>query len=336
MGFQHFKQMVQGAFHLQERLPRLTVTLHIGGGESITPVFLGKCLAQLLSAYLQIGQGQQQGGIISTHFGGFAFTITCQFLQLMIAETPAKKMGDHVRNFMGLIEDHDSMIGEQFAKAAVAQRQIGKKKVMVDHDHLCLACPFPNQGQKTELILGAAATWAMVATGADICPEGEIIGQIKQLFTVAGFGLIGPGDDLLAPAPFAMAADPSQVQKAGEAFAAEIVAPTFEQGCRKLASGYLAQQWNIFLKDLLLERFGGGGDDHRFAHGQQGQQIGEGFTGPGWGFNNQRFFCLHRFYYLLGHAALYGTGFISRNMACQRAFCAEQGVNPVAGVVHGV
>ena len=46
------------------------------------------------------------------------------------------------------------------------------------------------------------------------------------------------------------------------------------------------EQRNVFVENLILKRFGAGGDQNAPAMQQRGQQVGDGFSGPGPGFDD--------------------------------------------------
>ena len=63
---------------------------------------------------------------------------------------------------MGLIKDHHFGVGQQLSHTAFFHRQVGKKQMVVDHNHIRGHGLSPGQGHMTRLELGAFAAQAIL------------------------------------------------------------------------------------------------------------------------------------------------------------------------------
>ena len=87
---------------------------------------------------------------------------------------------------------------------------------------------------------------------------------------------------------------------------AEVVLPSLEEGESRLHPERLHER-DVLVGELLLQRLGGGGDDHLEAAARRGEQVGEGLSRSGARFDHQRPPLRQRALDLPGHGELRGS-----------------------------
>jgi hypothetical protein len=75
------------------------------------------------------------------------------------------------------------------------------------------------------------------------------------------------------------------------------------------------QKWDVFLVELFLQGFGGGGNDHAAAAANRGNQVSQRFPGSGTGFHYSMVMFYERIVHRFGHFQLPGTMLVAANHA---------------------
>src|SRR5690606_24122854 len=105
---------------------------------------------------------------------------------------------------------------------------------------------------------------------------------------------------------------------------AEIVRPALEQRGADGPADRLADERQVAMIELVLQRARAGGDDGTATAVQRGDQVREGFPGTGARFDHERAAVLERAGDRGGHRALPGARLEAREPLFQRAFGAEE------------
>ena len=97
--------------------------------------------------------------------------------------------------------------------------------------------------------------------------------------------------------------------------AAEKIRAALHYGDFEFGREMLLQKRDVFLVELLLERFRGGGDHDAAAAANRGEQVGERFAGAGAGFDDRVMLFGEGVVDGFGHFELRGAMFIAADHA---------------------
>ncbi|SPX76033.1 Uncharacterised protein [Morganella morganii] len=188
---------------------------------------------------------------------------------------------------MRLIENNHIRLRDKLPETGVFHHAIRHKQVMVDHHHIRFQRLAPGLQHKAFFILRAVAAEAVIVGTGDQRPDRAVFrnivtgGDIPQLrrccpaprrhYLREGFRLhINIAESLLL--------QPLQT---------EIVRAPFEQCHPAVIIQRLNNGGEIAVIELILQRFGAGGNNSFLSGTQRGYQIGKRFAGPGSGFRHQ-------------------------------------------------
>ena len=260
--------------------------------------------------------------------------IATQLRQLAGAEIAAKKGAGDIRQLMRLVKDEGIDARQHLAETLVTQRQIGKKQMMIHHQHIGGLGVLARLHHKTVVVDRAITAQTVVGGGGDLRPDRCILRHGTQLGDIAPLGAAQPGTDachliLLLGAQTTALGD-------FQTMMTEIVGPPLEQGNGSGHPQRLAHGGKITMKQLILQVFGAGGDHHLFAAGltvqQRGHQIGVGFTRAGTGLGDEHVIGFQGAGHRLGHVLLLAARRKTRHVFREGAVWPED----VGDGLHGI
>ena len=111
--------------------------------------------------------------------------IAAQRQHLAGAPLAGKKVHADVVELVRLVKHHGGNAGQQLGHARGAHAQIGKKQVVVDHDHVGLHGLLARQLGVAVANLRAAAAQAVVAGGGDQRDDGRALVQLRHFGNIA-------------------------------------------------------------------------------------------------------------------------------------------------------
>ena len=221
-------------------------------------------------------------------------------LDLAAGEPQAQVIAGHRFQRMGLVEDHDVVLG-QHAHALRAEGQVGEVQGVVDHQDLGVAHPPPGLVVEACGVGGALAAHAVGAVAGHFFPDRgrRLVGEIGER---AVAGLARPGLDLAELLVLFFFAEQARGPAQGifHPPQAEVIPPALDQHGGELGRHHAPQQRQVFGQQLLLEADRVRGDDHPpgrassspplrlFARRQNGRhEVGEALAHAGAGLDDQ-------------------------------------------------
>ena len=217
---------------------------------------------------------------------GLLADIADQIIHLILTETGTKKSGGHALQVMGFVENHRLVAREYLPKPSLAQSQVGKIEMMVDHQN-------PGRGRSLSQFIYQAvgpfrtvAAETLMAVSRYFRPQWRSVGQPVQFSTITEFGLCQPALDfiaLLVPHQRNL----GRIAMLIPTVQAEIILTPFYADGGHLPSEHLFQQRDLFFYQLILQIYGGGGNHHPHSRSDSRHQIGETFADAGLGLDHQ-------------------------------------------------
>ena len=205
---------------------------------------------------------------------------------------------------------------------------------MVDDDHVGGQRLAPRAGHVAVAKPGAFAAQAVVARGSDQGDDGRALVQLWQLGQIARGRGLRPALDAGQLARGGGAGGrfmPGQLQPVG----AQVAAAAFEQGRAHGQAQRANQARQIAAIQLVLQRFGGRGQQRALAAQQHGRQIGKGLAHARGRFGHQRAAFAQRLRHGQRHLHLAGTGAKSAIGRSQRPIGRENGGNAAGEIRQG-
>ena len=210
----------------------------------------------------------------------------------LVEEVPGQVVDPKGRNREGEIVEGDLLYvmrlvqhdrlppGDHARHPPLANHQVDKKEVVIDHHDIGGLRPSPGAAHETVVETGAFRPEAPLRGRGYLPPEGELRGKIGKLRPIAGLRRPRPPLDLarercpfskhkavLTPEPLV----PAQ---------AEVVAAPLEYHRLDGPVHRPFDDGDVLLDDLFLEVDGPRGDDGLLAREERGHQVGKGLTRP--------------------------------------------------------
>jgi hypothetical protein len=215
-------------------------------------------------AVFEGGAGAFDGGGAGFFCFEEEFDIAGELVEALRAEADAEVVGGDVFELVGLVEDDAGSVGEDAGVGGVGglllDVEVGEEEVVVDDDDVRLEGFAAHGGDETALPIRAGLAETSFGAGVDFAPERGVFREVVEFGSVAGFGGLFPGGDLVELVDFLKAIQDWRVSQGVELVAAEVVGAALHvtdfQGAEE---GF--EEWDIFEEELLLEVFGAGGDD---------------------------------------------------------------------------
>ena len=193
---------------------------------------------------------------------------------------------------------------QQLGHAGFAHRQIGKKQMVVDHDHIRCQRVTPGHVDMALPEMLARAPQAVFARRGHQRNGRRALVQPFKLGQIARVRRLGKtfdaSEDMQQGSVRAQHAVPGLLQ----AVQAEIAAPSFQQGKSQGQTEQLGQIRQIAREKLILQGFGCRGHQHALTRQQRRHQIGKRFANPCAGLDNQRLMPCNRACHSQCHAQL--------------------------------
>ena len=183
-------------------------------------------------------------------------------LDLAVGEPQAQVIAGHRLQRVGLVEDHDVVLG-QHADALHAQGQVGEVQGVIDHQDLGMAHPPPGLVVEACGVGGTFAAHAVGAVAGHFVPHRgrRLVGEIGE----RAVGRVArPGLDLAELLVLFFLAEQARGPAQGVFHPpqAEVIAPALDQHGGELGGHHAPQERDVFGEQLLLEADRVRGDDH--------------------------------------------------------------------------
>ena len=184
---------------------------------------------------------------------------------------------------MCLVQDDRLGVGQELDEPLLLHRQVGQQQVMVDDDQVRLLCRTARLDNMTLRVLGTLLPQAVVHGRSDQRPDRGILRDLDQFGAVTALRSMAPLADVIE----IIAKRWRNIGDLRESMQAEIIGTALQQRRFNRSADCLADQRQIAMVELILQRFGAGADD-RLATAQQGrQQISEGLARAGARLNDE-------------------------------------------------
>ena len=208
--------------------------------------------------------------------------------QLAGAELPAQELHPDLVELMRLVQHCHAHAGQQLGHAGFLERQVSEEQVVVDDHQIGRHGLAPGVVDVAGAELGAVAAQAVLARGGDQRDHRRALVQRRHLGQVAGAGGGRPALDARQRLLRRALARPELVAGAFQPVQAQVAAAALEQRGAQRQAQRVAQVRQVAAKQLVLQRLGGGGDQHPLARQQRRHQVGEGLAHAGGSFHHQR------------------------------------------------
>ena len=248
-----------------------------------------------------------------------------QVLEAVIADRDAEILPHHVLDFVGFVEHHGMIIGQDAALVVlVLQRKVGEEEVVVDDDDVAFQRPLVHQGDETAVVVGALLPAAQFGAGIHLGPGRGRFGQGLDFGAVAHLaGLLPLADDLEIGDLF-QPGEHRSVLGVVDLLAAGVIIAPLHVADLKGAREVLLEERDVLEEKLLLEGFGPGGDDDALAGEQGRHQVGERLAGTGARLDDQVALIGEGGFHGLGHLHLAGPELVIGMPFGQRPAAAEK------------
>lgn len=257
--------------------------------ERVAAFFGGELLEEAAGRFLDAGGAAEDGG-----FGGAGETegllgVAGKLFEAVVGDGAAEVVAGGVFDFMGFVEDNGLIVGEDGGEIVLADGEIGEEEMVIDDDDVCFVGALVHFGEEAGIELGAFLAGAGIAAGVEAGPEVGIVGEEVKFGAVAGFGEVHPVFDLGKPFDFVEGFEAREGRLGGEEIdfvAAEKIVAALHESDVEFGGEMFFEEGDVFVEELLLEGFGGGGNDDALAGADGGDEIAEGFAGASAGFDD--------------------------------------------------
>ena len=281
--------------HLHERgklrFQRLQCVGKALGGEQFffgkTPALFVEQNAQIFRRMFQLAGRVDQFAAGSARHARLGAGVFCQIHQLRAGNTFAEKLAGNRPELMRLIKHHCLTIRQQLAHAAAAQGQIREKQMMVDHHHFGLPGALARLGNETFFQIRALLPQTVLARGNRRCPSGRIFAHRAALGLVAAFAGLHEARNVAQVGQHRRAIKARFVHVPRQPVRANIIGAPLEQRDGHRHAQRIAHGGQVAVENLVLQRFGAGGNDDAPAKEQRRHKVRKGFPRARAGFCHQ-------------------------------------------------
>ena len=200
---------------------------------------------------------------------------------------PRKIVAGYILHLMRFIEDHGRIFRQDAAEVVLLQRQIREEEVMVHDNQVGFLRPLVHSRHKARVERRAFLPRASVAPCVQASPQFRIIRQERQLRAIARLRQLGPILDLPKIIHFLDALKQRLVLHLVQLRNAQKIRPPLHQCGFQVRRKMFLQKRNIFLEQLLLQRFRCRGDHHTTSARDRRNQVGERLARPGAGLHDR-------------------------------------------------
>ena len=243
---------------------------------------------QLPDRGAEVGRGGGQVGHFAGAGAGGHFRVARELRQRAGRHLLAEEQRRGIRQLVRLVEDDRVARGQQLGQPFVAEHDVGEEQVMIDDDDVGLERRLARLHHEALAEERAVAAEAAVPGRRHQRPDAGVLGDVGQLAAVAGLARAGERDDLRQVAGVVARRQPAVRRRALQMVVADVIGATLEQRQRGRRTQRVADQRQVALIELVLQRLGAGRDDDLPAVEQRGNQVGEGLAGAGAGLGDQR------------------------------------------------
>ena len=155
--------------------------------------------------------------------------IARQFNQLPASERLAKKEAGDLGQLVRFVENERINAGQQFRKAGLLHRHVGKQQMMVDDEHVSRQGLVSRLGEKAVVQMGAALPQTIIGGGSDAGPKRGGFRHGSDFGDVAAPGLAGPPPNAPQFGHLFPRTQPPFLLDGGQPVLAEVVAAALEQ-----------------------------------------------------------------------------------------------------------
>ena len=234
-------------------------------------------------------------------------------------------MRRHVLDFVGLVEDHGVILGEDAALVVRASEcEVGEEQVVVDDDDVAFLGALVHQGEEAALEVGALLPGAQLAARVELGPGRAVLGQLPDLGAVAEFGGLFPLADNLEIGDLFEAGKHRLLIGVVDFLAAGVIVAALHVADLERPREVFLEERHVLEEELFLKVLGARGNDDALARKQRRDQIGERLPGTGAGLDDEMPFLRQRRFDGLGHLHLARPEFIVGMPLGERAVPAEK------------
>ena len=202
----------------------------------------------------------------------------------LLAEEQRRRVGQLMR----FVENDRIARGQQLGEPLVAQRDVGEEQVVVDDDDVGVERFLARLHHEAFAMERAVAAEAVVARRRDERPDRRVFRNVGELRAVAALGRARERDDLRQIPRVGARRQPALARRALEMVMADVVGATLEQRDGDRRRQRVADQRQVALEQLVLQRLRSRRHDDLAAVEQRGNEIRECLARAGPGFGDQR------------------------------------------------
>ena len=200
----------------------------------------------------------------------------------------AEEQRGGVRKLVRLVEDDRVACGQELGETFVAQHHVGEEQVVVDDDDVGLERGLAGLQHEAIGVKRAVGAEAVVARRRDERPDRRILGNVGERAAVAGLRRARERDDARQMACVLARGEASLGGGSRQMMMADVVGAALEQRDRQRKTQRVADEREVALEELVLQRLRPRGNDHLAAVEEGGHEIREGLAGAGARLGDQR------------------------------------------------
>src|ERR1700733_12976476 len=202
-----------------------------------------------------------------------------QFLELIAADAHAEILARDVFDLVRFVENYRGVFRNDAAEVVVLHRQVREEQMVIDDDDVALVRAAVHFGEKAALELLALLAGAEFAAGVHLQPGGTGLGQRFDLGAIASSGGLLPFANNLKVGDFFQAVENGFAVGVVDLLTAREVSAAFHVADLQGPIEMFLQERDVFVKKLLLQILGAGGNDDALAREQRRHQIRKRFPG---------------------------------------------------------
>jgi hypothetical protein len=209
------------------------------------------------------------------------FGIARELRELSGGQLLAEEQRRGVRKLVRLVENDRVARGQQLGETFVAQHHVGEEQVVVDDDDVRFERRLARLQHEAVGVKRAMGTEAVVARRRDERPDRRVLGDVGERAAIAGRRRVRECDDAGQVARILARRKPSFRSGSRKVVVADVVGAALEQRNRQRKTQRVADERQVALEELILQRLRPRGNDHLAAVEEGGHQVGECLAGAG-------------------------------------------------------
>ena len=182
---------------------------------------------------------------------------------------------------------------------------------MIHDDEVRVLRALVHGGDEAAVEFRALLAGAQIAARVDAIPKVGVVGKKSEFVAIAGFGKLRPVANLREPVHFVDALQHRLPVHLVHLLTAQKIGAALHQRGFQVGSEMLLQERDVFLEELLLQRFRGRRNDHAPSAANRGQKVSQRLARAGAGFDQGVLVFLEGLVGHLGHGQLRRAEFVS-------------------------